>query len=140
MKLLISAGWRFYFSIICLVGAIGLIAQLDIVSAIISLILAVVALLPEIMYAKSDKQALWHSWDESSVSEEQSRRLERARNGELTPVWVDTRIALASFVGGDSKKYHTSLKKCSCPDFKKRGVPCKHMYYLADQMGMIDNE
>lgn len=32
---------------------------------------------------------------------------------------------------GDSSEYATSLESCSCPDFKERQLPCKHIYYLA---------
>lgn len=28
-------------------------------------------------------------------------------------------------------KYRVSGKSCSCPDFVLRGLPCKHMYFLA---------
>ena len=27
--------------------------------------------------------------------------------------------------------YTTSCKECDCPDFQRRHLPCKHMYYLA---------
>jgi len=32
--------------------------------------------------------------------------------------------------------YKTSLDSCSCADFKKRNLPCKHMYYL---LGLLDH-
>ena len=34
------------------------------------------------------------------------------------------------------KEYNTTLRHCDCPDFEKRGVPCKHMYKLAIDMGV----
>ena len=68
-------------------------------------------------------------------------RIDRSRNGELTPKYVDTKGRIAVFVGSSGGgKYRTTLKKCTCLDFKKRGVPCKHMYYLADQMDLIPKD
>ena len=34
--------------------------------------------------------------------------------------------------------YITSLSNCECEDFKKRHFPCKHMYKLAYELGIID--
>ncbi len=34
-----------------------------------------------------------------------------------------------------TKVYHTTLTSCTCPDFKERNVPCKHMYRLANELG-----
>lgn len=31
-----------------------------------------------------------------------------------------------------TQKYKTTIKNCTCGDFKDRGLPCKHMYRLAD--------
>ncbi|WP_432646635.1 SWIM zinc finger family protein [Mitsuokella sp.] len=33
--------------------------------------------------------------------------------------------------------YHTTLRDCSCMDFRQRGLPCKHMYRLAMELGII---
>jgi len=34
--------------------------------------------------------------------------------------------------------YYTSLSNCDCEDFKRRNLPCKHMYKLACELGIID--
>ena len=34
--------------------------------------------------------------------------------------------------------YSTTLKDCTCPDFQKRGKPCKHMYRLAMELDLIN--
>jgi len=34
------------------------------------------------------------------------------------------------------KHYHTTLHKCTCPDCE---APCKHMLFLADSLGYLDN-
>lgn len=39
----------------------------------------------------------------------------------------------------DSKQiYNTSLSNCECEDFKRRHLPCKHMYKFAYVLGIID--
>ena len=55
----------------------------------------------------------------------------RALNGELTPVHIDLKAKTGTFAGSEGGQYHTTLSGCTCPDFQKRKVPCKHMYYLA---------
>ena len=34
----------------------------------------------------------------------------------------------------------TALDYCSCPDFDKRSKPCKHIYFLALQMGYTSDD
>ncbi len=34
--------------------------------------------------------------------------------------------------------YVTSISDCSCEDFKRRNLPCKHMYKLASELGIVD--
>lgn len=36
-------------------------------------------------------------------------------------------------IGTTGNVYLVSLNKCTCQDFKRRRLPCKHMYYLAQQ-------
>jgi len=33
---------------------------------------------------------------------------------------------------------HATLESCTCPDFKERKLPCKHMYRLASELGLIE--
>uniref|UniRef100_UPI0028A2CD53 SWIM zinc finger family protein n=1 Tax=Oscillibacter sp. TaxID=1945593 RepID=UPI0028A2CD53 len=35
--------------------------------------------------------------------------------------------------------YHTTLYKCSCPDFSRRNIVCKHMFRLAMEVGLLFN-
>ena len=139
MKLYTST-WRFWLA--CFFAISGVYGLIQTVSGGIScIIIAILLVLPEILYSRKSTEELWHSWDECSVSNKQFERIERSRNGELTPKFVDTKSRVAVFVGNsNSGKYRTTLKKCSCPDFKKRGVPCKHMYYLADQMELLPKD
>lgn len=34
--------------------------------------------------------------------------------------------------------YETSLTKCTCHDFQERQLPCKHIYRLAVELGIIE--
>lgn len=38
----------------------------------------------------------------------------------------------------DIPYYVTSLSECNCYDFQKRGLPCKHIYRLAAELGYIE--
>lgn len=38
------------------------------------------------------------------------------------------------------KTYKVSLTRCECEDFKKRYLPCKHMYKLALELGIISTD
>ena len=46
----------------------------------------------------------------------------------------------AEIQGSGSDSYLTSLDECTCPDFDKRGRPCKHIYFLAIQMGYTSDD
>ena len=43
----------------------------------------------------------------------------------------------ASIRGSSGNVYRTTLSDCTCPDFQFRHTPCKHMYYLACDMGLL---
>ena len=46
----------------------------------------------------------------------------------------------ARILSPSGNTYTTSLKECTCPDFEKRHLPCKHMYRLALDRGIIDED
>lgn len=35
--------------------------------------------------------------------------------------------------------YQTTLKECTCTDFLMRRLPCKHIYFLARELGYLDD-
>lgn len=63
-----------------------------------------------------------------------------ALSGDLMPDVVDLEKKCATFVGGGGDKYATTLIGCTCPDFVEREKPCKHMYWLAHELGVDDGE
>ncbi len=42
------------------------------------------------------------------------------------------------FIAGSSGTYHTTLDYCTCFDYLSRSLPCKHIYRLAVDSGIIE--
>lgn len=78
----------------------------------------------------------WKMWDGKHDLEDQRKRLTSAKKANMTPVSVDVEGGTGVFSG--STNYETSLSECTCIDFKKRKLPCKHMYRLAIELGILD--
>jgi hypothetical protein len=75
-------------------------------------------------------------------SKEQMVRYIRAKHNELAVKSISPEKGKGAFSSRDSPKetYNTSLLECTCRDFQKHTpAPCKHIYYLADAMGILDN-
>lgn len=49
-----------------------------------------------------------------------------------SPIEVSTFI-----IGSTGQQYKVSLSSCTCPDFQHRHHPCKHMYRLAIELGLL---
>lgn len=81
------------------------------------------------------------SWNEKvhrGVS--QSDRFEKAQHQCIGLLDFNVDTGFAKISGSKGSEYLTSLDFCSCPDFEKRSKPCKHIYFLAIQMGYSDSE
>lgn len=82
----------------------------------------------------------WDVWD-ISIHEAQGQyeRMERAAtDSDIKVLSYDPKYQLAK-VQGKSAVYLTGCKRCSCPDYRKRHLPCKHMYALAMELdGDVD--
>ena len=82
----------------------------------------------------------WSIWD-SSIHEAdgQFKRMERAAiDPDISIISYNPRYRLAK-VQGKTAVYLTSCNRCSCPDYRKRRLPCKHMYALAMELdGDVD--
>lgn len=50
---------------------------------------------------------------------------------------IDTNAGTAVIKGSGSEPYYVTLSTCTCMDFALHGLPCKHMYALADKMGFL---
>lgn len=57
--------------------------------------------------------------------------IRQKRSIKTLPVYVDHNMRHAFFLSNDMNSiYSVSLFSCTCPDYEKRGLPCKHMYRL----------
>lgn len=82
----------------------------------------------------------WTKWNNVHNTYAQKKRMRRAQDGHLTCTSIDVQRGAAVFQSNEPGRepYTTSVSSCSCPDFAERALPCKHMYYLASKMGLIN--
>lgn len=80
-------------------------------------------------------------WDESiHMPEEQQKRIQSAEKAATTPISIDKENQTGIFPGSGKKPYETSFESCTCADFIRRKVPCKHMYRLAMECGVFGGD
>lgn len=82
-------------------------------------------------------QNLWAKWPlDIHTNQAQIERQIRATAAIYTPLSLSPGIGTGRFksVFGEGGTYTTSLIKCECEDFKRRLLPCKHMYRLAHEL------
>ena len=89
------------------------------------------------MISQTFSEIGWTDWPMSTHSQdEQLRRLERAVKSKKISVVSYDKEKNEGIVSGDNGALYTvGAKGCSCPDFNHRGLPCKHMYFLAIYIG-----
>lgn len=76
------------------------------------------------------------SWDVSiHGSDGQDLRFDRAQFQNLVIQSYDASTGVAEILGSRGILYKTTLDSCTCDDFQRRGLPCKHIYKLALSMG-----
>lgn len=79
----------------------------------------------------------WTKWKpEIHKSAEQLRRLERATSEFciMHIVQYNELRGIAKIKGTQGQYYLTSGERCSCPDYRTRKQPCKHMYLFATEL------
>lgn len=69
---------------------------------------------------------------------DQKKRFSSALTGKLIPLSVDFENQTGNFNGSGKEPYNTTLQTCTCSDFKRRKLPCKHIYRLAIELNLID--
>lgn len=80
----------------------------------------------------------WENWQtEIHDDEEQLKRIERAKKADQTPLGIDEEFEIGVFAGSGKQPYEVSLTSCTCSDFVRRKLPCKHIYRLAMELGYI---
>lgn len=84
-------------------------------------------------------KTLWEKWENVHAESDQVKRLASARQAILTPLSVNADEGTARFKSKRGE-YAVSLDSCTCADFAMRGLPCKHMYRLALELGLVSGE
>lgn len=79
---------------------------------------------------------VWKKWDSVHSEPDQQKRITSAKKAENTPLTIDKNTAVATFSGSHGV-YFTTLETCKCGDFIRRNKPCKHIYRLAIECGLI---
>lgn len=75
-------------------------------------------------------------WDVSiHDAEGQDVRFDRALFQNIAILEYDAEKGLAHIAGSRGGTYETTLDGCTCEDFRRRGLPCKHIYKLALSRG-----
>lgn len=77
-------------------------------------------------------------WPQHDSSPDEDTRLKKAQDKSLTPQEIDKAKQTGIFYGSGKDVYHTDLSFCPCGDFRKRKQPCKHIFRLAMELGIID--
>lgn len=77
-------------------------------------------------------------WDESIHNDlEQLKRIASANSLKPAQVQVNIETQSATIQGSGSIPYELTLNTCTCFDFESRQLPCKHMYRLALELGLL---
>lgn len=77
-------------------------------------------------------------WTEHPADTDEEKRLASAQQSKTSPLSVDKEHETGVFYGSGKEPYQTSLASCACNDFVKRKKPCKHIFRLAMELGIID--
>ena len=81
------------------------------------------------------------SWPESLHSEfEQVKRIEAGRKLKKKVVSFNPDEQTMVIAGSAADPYECDLQTCTCADFGIRHLPCKHIYCLADELGLRNTE
>lgn len=75
---------------------------------------------------------------DTHTHEDQIGRQKRALERKCTPLELNREEKSATFKGSGKKNYYTTCKGCTCADFAIRGLPCKHMYRLFFELGVLN--
>lgn len=82
----------------------------------------------------TQKSSDWEQWDSIHGLADQLKRQKSARDKKTTPISIDRENETGIFKGSGKADYVTTLSNCTCTDFSRRKLPCKHMYRLAHEL------
>lgn len=79
-----------------------------------------------------ESDRIFPSFDDSiHQMQEQQDRIQRAVEQNISVKSILSNGYSGKIIGTTGNVYLTTLKNCTCKDFKQRQKPCKHMYFLA---------
>lgn len=79
-------------------------------------------------------------WDaEIHLTEHATKRLKSAKSAQLTPIKIE-KEEMYGYFRGLHGHYETWLDECNCNDFKRYRLPCKHIYRLAIELGILNEK
>lgn len=95
-------------------------------------------LLGNLLRSKFHLPCIFYKWpDTVSHEPEQLYRIRRAATENISIVSYNYDDRNAVIRGNSGAMYTTSLDGCTCEDYLKRELPCKHMYVLAGYLGRV---
>lgn len=78
------------------------------------------------------------NWNEEIHNDaEQIKRIKKAESADLTPAAIDYDKQSGTFKGSGKNPYEVTLDFCPCGDFRRRRLPCKHIYRLAMELKLF---
>lgn len=80
------------------------------------------------------------SWPANIHSDfEQVKRIESGKKLKKDILSFDAEKQVITIQGSSETPYEATLNECTCADFSIRQAPCKHMYCLANELGLLDD-
>ena len=77
------------------------------------------------------------NWDDNIHEDpEQIKRIEKSKKSDLKPLAIDEEKQICLIQGSGKEPYQVTLDSCTCSDFTRRKLPCKHIYRLANELGL----
>lgn len=79
------------------------------------------------------------NWDESLHNDyNQIKRIIFSQRIKPENAIINADVQSAVIIGRDGT-YDVTLNNCTCFDFESRNLPCKHIYYLARELGYLED-
>ncbi len=77
------------------------------------------------------------NYEQLHQDDEQIKRIKSSTTAKLTPVTIDIENKSGIFKGSGKNPYNVTLDHCNCGDFRRRKLPCKHIYRLAAELDIF---
>lgn len=122
---------------------VGIIALVLVIVIIKNIINEIIEYMAKRVGQKVETGAVFFgNWpSEIHYDHEQVQRILAAQSRKLIEgiKYIDKANQTIIIKGTSAAPYIATADSCTCPDFGKRGLPCKHMYRLAIEMGWMND-